>query len=500
MALREIHLDTETCERARQARDPRFDGRFFVCVKTTGIYCRPVCRVRIPMAKNVTFHMSAGAAEAAGFRPCLRCRPETAPATPAWNGTSTTVAKALRYIEFGFLDEGTIEELGDRLGVGARHLSRLFAEQIGASPKSLAETRRLHLAKRLLDQTTLPMAEVALASGYGSIRRFNDAFRRTYERTPRALRKTRKQKRGASRSANQIVLALRYRPPFDWDSIINFLGDRVIPGVEDVTDGIYRRSFSLNARPGTMEARHIPAENVVSVTLQGVQPSDLPLAIRKCRRIFDLDADPLSISADLCSDPDLATLIRELPGQRIPGAFDAFEVSVRAVLGQQVSVKSARAVAARLVRDHGAELPRDMATANISKMFPTPQAFLLLSAGDFGLPRARARTILALSQAVEDRSLILECGGDSADLQRQLTDLPGIGPWTASYIALRVFDDPDAFPESDLALLRVAEDLWGYKRAAELRARAETWRPWRAYAALHLWRQYPEIVERKTQK
>lgn len=491
------HLEDEVCERARQARDPRFDGRFFVCVKTTGIYCRPVCPVRIPMAKNVIFRMSASAAEASGFRPCLRCRPESAPATPAWNGTSTTVTRALRLIEDGFLDDASVEDLGDRLGVGARHLTRLFGTHLGASPKIVAETRRLQLAKRLLDETTLPMTDVAAASGYGSIRRFNAAFKRTWQRSPTEIRKTREPQ---SDTGDDVTLNLRYRPPFDWDGLLTFLGDRAIPGVEDISEGVYRRSFRMNRKAATLKARHNPENRTVAVTLKGTRPADLPDVIKRVRRLFDLDADPMSISADLGRDRDLEKLVRQMPGQRIPGAFDGFEIGVRAIIGQQVSVKSARSVAARLAATHGQDLPPELVCGSVTKLFPTPEDFLSVPVEQFGLPKARARTILALADAVEHGVLDLSSNAGSAETQAALVALPGIGPWTASYVALRVLDDPDAFPEADLALLKVASDKWGYENPRELLQRAESWRPWRGYAALHLWRQYPELVERKTQK
>lgn len=493
MAMSEFHLEDEVCERARQARDPRFDGRFFICVKTTGIYCRPVCPVRIPMAKNVVFHMSASAAEASGFRPCLRCRPETAPATPAWNGTSTTVTRALRLIDEGFLDRQSVEELGDQLGIGARHLTRLFETHIGASPKSVAETRRLQLAKRLLDETLLPMTDVADASGYGSVRRFNAAFKKTWQRTPTEIRKARPTDIDA---ADEVTLSLRYRPPFDWEGLLKFLDDRVIPGVEDVTDGVYRRSFRANGRSGFMKAVHFADRRIVAVTLRGVRPVDLPHVIKRVRRLFDLDADPMSISSDLSRDKDLGSVVRQMPGQRVPGAFDGFEIGVRAIIGQQVSVKSARAVASRLANAHGDDLPADLICGGVNKLFPTPKQFLQLNEDQFGLPKARSRSICALADALESGRLDLSAQSGSIEIQDALQTLPGIGPWTASYMALRVLDDPDAFPAADLALLKVAGDKWGYIKPQELLERAEAWRPWRSYAALHLWRQYPDVLNK----
>lgn len=468
-------LDPELCERARQARDPRFDGRFFIGVKTTGVYCRPVCPVRIPLAKNVNFYPSAAAAAEAGFRPCLRCRPETSPGTPAWNGTSSTVNRGLRLIEAGALDNSDVETLATRLGVGPRHLSRLFQRHLGASPVAVAQTRRLHFAKKLIDETDLPMSEIALAAGFGSVRRFNAVFAKTYQRSPASLRRQRRQA-----AASGLSLKLHYRPPYDWPLMLDFLSMRTIAGIERVKGGIYYRSIKVDGQTGWF-ALQAGRDNSLDLNIHLPGSRHLARVVSRIRRQFDLAADPLSIHEQLGRDPLLKALVRARPGLRLPGAWDPFELTVRAILGQQVSVAAARTLAGRLVTHYG-EIIGEFPGGGTMHLFPAPETLAAQDLNGIGLTRQRAETLRGFAAAVSEGTLDFETLADPDQLRAALQALPGIGPWTAEYVAMRALAEPDAFPTADLGLLRAT----GLK-ANQLQQRAEAWRPWRAYAAIHLW-------------
>ena len=485
-------LDPAVCERARMARDSRFDGRFFIGVRTTGIFCRPICPVRSPKEANVRYFPSAAAAAEAGFRPCLRCRPEAAPGTPAWRGTAATVSRALRLINEGALDGGSVEALAERLGIGPRHLTRLFQRHLGAPPRRVAATRRLLFAKRLLDETDLPLARVAHGAGFGSVRRFNAAIRETYGSPPGALRRSRRRAIGGS--GENLVLTLPYRPPLDWAALCRYLAARAIPGVEQVEQDVYRRTLSIDGDATRLEVRPAAGRDCLEVAVERSQSGMLLSLVERARRVFDLDADPAEIAESLAVDPDLARLLRKQPGLRVPGAWDGFELAVRAILGQQVSVKGASTLAGRLVSAFGSGLEEHRADRP-SRLFPTPQGLLEVTpevlASEVGLPRARAETILALARAVAEGRVSLDASSDAVELERSLTALPGIGRWTAQYVALRVLGDPDAFPERDLGLLRSAAAHGLAQSHQELQAHAEAWRPWRAYAALCLWQSDP---------
>ena len=498
-------LDTDLCERARLSRDARFDGRFFIGVVTTRIYCRPVCPVQPPKAANVRFYPSAAAAGRAGFRPCLRCRPEAAPGTPAWNGTPGTVRRALRLIDDGGLDHGDADGLARRLGVGSRHLRRLFERHVGASPQRVASTRRLHRAKRLIDATDLPFAAVAQAAGFGSVRRFNDALRGTYGRTPGELRKAR---RGAETAVGRphgaLRLRLSYRAPCDTAALLGFLAPRAMPGVEvvDPARGIYRRAFRLagtpradgggfaahaakSAAPGLV---HVESRRRGCLDAEVIHPDAgilLDIAAR-LRRLFDLDADPLSFGRHLAHVPVLAGPLEALPGIRVPGAWDGFELAVRVVLGQQVTVKGATTLAGRLVDALGEGLPDHLCGLGLARTFPSPEAVAGYDLRTIGVPASRAAALRALAEAVATGDVDLDATADPDTTRAQLTAIPGIGPWTAEYIAMRVLRDPDAFPAGDLGL-RKAVAHGAPASAKELRTMAEEWRPWRAYAAMLLW-------------
>jgi len=484
MAIRvaPLELDLRTCERARLARDARFDGLFYTAVTSTGIYCRPTCPAPAARTRNLRYYASAAAAAAAGFRPCLRCRPEAAPGSPLHRARSELVAAALRLIEQGALDAAGLPTLAARIGVGERHLRRLFAEELGASPLEVAATRRLLFAKQLVTDTELPLAQVAAAAGYASLRRFNAAFLASYGRPPRAVRRARAALPGTDAA---LVLRLPRRAPHDFAQLIEFFARRAIPGVESVTDHSYRRSFQLDAEPGWFE---VSADGAAALTLRVHHPASAALGdiVARVKRMFDLDADPRAIARVLRGDALLAPLLRRWPGQRLPAAWDGFEIAVRAVLGQQVSVAAARTLAARLVDAHGGRCAQGE-PFGVGRLFPLPAALVEAPLERHGVTRARAATIRGLARAVLDGRISL--GGEQglAQFERTLVALPGIGAWTAHYIAMRALGHPDAFPAADLILRRAA----GQGRtltARELEALSQRWRPWRAYAVMLLWR------------
>ena len=477
----ELYLDFAACDRARLARDARFDGRFFIGVKTTGIYCRPICPAPTSKQKNVRYFPTAAAASEAGYRPCLRCRPEAAPGTPAWLGTSATVRRGLRLIQEGALDTASVEGLAARLGIGPRHLHRLFIQHVGASPLAVAQTRRLHFAKRLIDDTRLAMTDIALASGFGSLRRFNDAFQKTYGRAPRELRRERA---SDATTSDALTLKLAYRPPYDWASVRDFLAARALPGMERVVDGAYARTVCVNDAQGWIEVSPVPKANALQLTVHELAPESLFAVVQRIRQMFDLAADPADVRHVLQRDARLKPLVKRRPGLRVPGAWDPFELAVRAVLGQQVSVAAARTFARRIVDAYG--VPLEKPAEGLTHLFPGAAALANADLGGIGLTSARAATLNALAGAVARGAVRFTDGVAADEIREALTRLPGIGAWTAEYVALRACSDPDAFPAEDLVLRRVA----GGKKpltAKALKARAEDWRPWRAYAVLHLW-------------
>ena len=476
-------LDPKVLERARLSRDPRFDGKFFIGVTSTGIYCRPICPAsRAPRRGNVRYFVSAAAAAEAGFRPCLRCRPEAAPGTPAWLGTSAVVRRALRLINEGALDEISVGEFAARVGVGSRHLDRLFLQHVGASPLAVAQTRRLHFAKRLIDESDLPMTQIALAAGFGSLRRFNDAFRQAYRRPPRELRRERREApaRGAG---DELTLALSYRPPYDWKHLRDFLALRATPGVERVDEQSYARLIRTDAGHARVQVQPLQGKDALRLRVHGAPASALFQIATAARRVFDLAADPALVAAGLESDPLLRPLVRRRPGVRIPGTWDAFECAVRAVLGQQVTVAAARTLAGRLVARAGE--PVAAATPGLDRLFPTPQALAAASLDGLGLTGARVGALKSLALAVAEGRVAFDRPAD--EVIASLVELSGIGEWTAQYIALRALGEPDAFLGADLVVRRMAAGSAGALSAKELDRRAEAWRPWRGYAVMHLW-------------
>ena len=477
-----MDIDHDACYRAICARDPRFDGRFFTGVKTTGIYCRPICPARTPRRENVVFFAAAAAAQEAGFRPCLRCRPETAPDLGAWRGTSNTVSRALALIELGALDEEPVERLAERLGVGARHLRRLFAQNLGASPVAVAQTRRVLLAKQLIHETALPMTEVALASGFGSLRRFNETFVALYNRPPMALRRA---SGGDRPAAGETTLLLRYKPPYDWPAMLGYLRPRMVAGVECIENGVYRRTISLQGEQGVVSVR--PSEgDALLARVRFPKLSALPNIIARLRRVFDLAADPQAVALDLAKDATLAPLVAERPGLRLPGAWDGFEMAARAILGRQVTIAGAARLAARLTERFGDNLR--CADRILTQVFPAPVALVEADLSGLGLTRARAESLKKLAAAVVADPHIFSAARSQDEVRARLRALPGIGDWTAQYLAMRLLREPDAFPATDIALRRALADSFGARPSAKkLLARAENWRPWRAYAAQHLW-------------
>ena len=478
-----LPFDPTVLERARLSRDPRFDGKFFIAVTSTGIYCRPICPASpSPRRVNVRYFISAAAAAEAGFRPCMRCRPEAAPGTPAWLGTSAVVRRALRLINEGALDDASVGEFASRVGVGARHLDRLFLQHVGASPLAVAQTRRLHFAKRLIDESDLPMTQIALAAGFGSLRRFNDAFQKAYRRPPRELRRERREL-PARGTGDEVSLALSYRPPYDWGHLRDFLARRATPGVERVDEQSYSRLIRTDGGHAVIDVRALPGKDALQLRVRGAPPAALFQIATAARRVFDLAADPALLAAGLGTDPVLRPLLRRRPGIRIPGTWDAFECAVRAVLGQQVTVAAARTLAGRLVARIGE--PVVTAESGLDRLFPTPQALATANLDGLGLTGARINALKSLAGAVAEGRVAFDRPAD--EVVASLVELPGFGEWTAQYIALRALGEPDAFLCADLVVRRMAANGGAPLSVKELERRAEAWRPWRGYAVMHLW-------------
>jgi AraC family transcriptional regulator of adaptative response / DNA-3-methyladenine glycosylase II len=474
--IRVMELDRDHCYNALKSRDARFDGRFFICVSTTGIYCRPVCPARIPLIRNITFLPTAAAAQQAGFRPCLRCRPECAPGAPAWRGTAAVAGRALKLIADGALDDAGVDALADRAGIGARHLRRLVRTHAGASPVELARTRRILFAKRLIAETSLKITDIAFASGFRSLRRFNAEMVAALGRAPRDLRKE-----GRRDDRPALVLPLTYRPPYDWEGVLAFLKARAVPGIEEVSDAAYARRFVLGPARGRFSVDHLPERRALVARIEIDRLEVLDRLIGRIRAMFDLDADPHAILDQFADDPDIAPRLKAAGGLRLVQAFDPFEAGLRAIVGQQVSVKGAATLLGRLVALMGGDA------------MPAPEAVLAADLSQAGLTKARAATVrtwaafAAVPHALDDLRFDLD------QALKTLVALPGIGPWTAHYLCLRGLAHTDAFPSGDLVLRQVAG-----LTERELEARSAAWRPWRAYAAQALWR-VPRIPAQEAQ-
>ncbi|HEX4467087.1 MAG TPA: AlkA N-terminal domain-containing protein [Solirubrobacteraceae bacterium] len=483
-----VHEDFESCYRTVLSRDPRFDGCFFTAVRTTRIYCRPSCPARTPKSENVSFYPTAAAAQQAGYRACLRCRPDAAPGSPEWRGRADVAARAVALILDGVVDREGVAGLAARVGYSERQLHRLLLAEIGTGALALARAQRAQAARILLQGTELPLGEVALAAGFASVRQFNDTIKRVFARTPSQLRRPASgHERRSGSAANAVTLQLAHRTPLALDRLLAFLGTRAIPGIEHYDGEVYRRTLALPHGQGTVALR-AGAADAVAATFVLEDLRDLTAAVTRCRQLLGLDADPVAIDEQLGRDEVLGPLVARRPGLRVPGAIDGFELAVRAVVGQQISVAGARTVAARLVEQAG--LPLRAPEPGLSFTFPGPRELTTLARRHperFAMPASRRRTIAALAAAVSDGSVAIDPGVARDELERSLLELPGIGPWTAGYVAMRALGDPDAFLPSDLgvrhALTRLGVD--GRPRAAaEL---AERWRPWRAHALMHLW-------------
>lgn len=482
---RGMTLDDDACYRALLARDVRFDGVFFTGVKTTGIYCRPVCTARTPGRDRCRFFTSAALAEQAGFRPCLICRPELAPGHAPIDRTGTVARAAAARIEAGALAGtrdvgGGLEALAASLGLSSRQLRRAVRQELGVSPVELAQTSRLLLAKRLIAETQLPMVQVAFAAGFDSVRRFNALFRSHYRLTPSELRRA----KSPAVDGDRLRLALAYRPPLAWDAMLRFLAARAIAGVECVSEGAYQRTVAIGKHRGWLKVAPVADRHLLAVELSTELTPVLPPVLARLRNLFDLDARPDVIAAQLARDPLLRASVKRQPGLRVPGAFDGFELGLRAIVGQQVSVRGASTLAARIAERFGEAIDTPLACLN--RLTPTAESIAGTrgtTLAGLGLPTARAESLRNLARAVERREIDLEPGIDPTAVVARLVDLPGIGPWTAEYIAMRTLRWPDAWPAGDLGLLKAAR----LKSARELQRVAEPWRPWRAYGAMHLW-------------
>ncbi|HWL37652.1 MAG TPA: AlkA N-terminal domain-containing protein [Frankiaceae bacterium] len=462
--------DQDRCYRAVVSRDKRFDGVFYTGVLTTGIYCRPSCPAVTPKRRNVRFFVSAAAAQAAGLRACKRCRPDTTPGSPEWDVRADVAGRAMRLINDGVVERAGVSGLAARLGYSERQLNRVLTTELGAGPLALARARRAHTARILAETTAMPLADVAFAAGFASVRQFNATMRETYAVTPSALR-------GRTRPAattGDVELRLAVREPFDGAALLDFLRVRAVPGVEEVTGETYWRTLRLPGGPGVVALT--PAPSYVRCVLRLHDLADLPVAVERCRRLLDLDADPLAVADALGGDPVLGPIVAKRPGLRVPGAVDGAEIAVRAVLGQQVSVAAARTVAGRLTAAYGTPLASP--DGALTHLFPTPGA---LAGADLPGPAKRATALRGLCAALASGELDLDRGTDRRTAYDALVALPGIGPWTASYVALRALGDPDAFLPTDLGVRHALAAL-----GADVSA-AEAWRPWRSYALLHLW-------------
>jgi AraC family transcriptional regulator of adaptative response / DNA-3-methyladenine glycosylase II len=468
----DMHEDPDRCYRAVRSRDARFDGRFVTAVRTTGIYCRPSCPAQTPKRENVLFFPHAAAAAAAGFRACKRCRPDAAPGSREWDVRGDLAARALRGIQSGVVDTEGVPGLARRLAVSERHLHRILVAEIGVGPLRLARTRRAQTARMLVEHTDLPLSTVAFSAGFASIRQFNEVMSAEFGCPPSDLRR---RPVGAGESTGTLTLRLPMRLPFAAAPLLAFLGGRAIPGVEELTDvGVYRRVVDQ----GVVELAAGPAD--ASYVVARIDVDDVrrvSSVVARCRRLFDLDADPQAVDEALRSDPMLRAAVDRLPGVRVPGAVDGFELAVRAVLGQQVSVAAARTLAGRLVQRCGKPLTTERGA--LTHAFPDAAAVADADLDGLGLTGGRTRTLRALARAVADDGLVLDPVADRDDVRGRLLALPGVGPWTADYVAMRALADPDAFPATDLVIARAL--------GAGGAARAERWRPWRAYAAMHLW-------------
>ena len=477
-------LDRESCYRAVKARDRRFDGVFWTAVRTTGIYCRPSCPARTPSLANVTFHRSAAAAQAAGYRACKRCLPDATPGSPDWDVAADAAGRAMRLIADGVVDREGVPGLAARLGYTPRHLTRLVTQELGAGPLALARARRAQTARVLIETTTLPYADIAFASGFSSVRQFNDTVREVYADTPTGLRGRR-----AGSATGTITLRLAVRTPYDGHSWLAFMARRTVDGVEATGEGWYSRTLSLPHGTGTvrLELPHVdePGETAfATATFALTDLRDTASALERTRRLLDADCDPVAVAEAFAGDPVVGPLVRRRHGLRVPGHVDGDEVAVRAVLGQQVSVARARTMASRLTAQHGRSLASP--DGGLTHLFPSAETLAALDPAELPMPRARGRALVQLCTALADGTIRLDRGGDRDEMRARLLAVPGIGPWTADYIAMRALGHPDVLLATDLGTRQALDRLAGSDPAGRA-DRADGWRPWRSYAQMHLW-------------
>jgi AraC family transcriptional regulator of adaptative response / DNA-3-methyladenine glycosylase II len=490
-------MDDDQRYQAAASKDARFDGVFFTAVRTTGIYCRPCCPAITPKRPNVTFYPTAAAAQQAGYRACKRCRPDASPGSPDWNVRSDVAGRAMRLIADGIVDRDGVPGLAARLGYSPRQVGRVLAAEVGAGPLALARAQRARTARILVETTTLPMGDIAFAAGFASIRQFNATMLEVYDTAPSVLRERAERRRSSPKgkavepeAAGALCLRLPFRPPIDLDRVFGYLGARAVPGVEVVTATEYARTISLPNGPGVARLRIVPGQNWVECSLALADLRDVTAAVQRCRRLLDLDADPLAISGFLASDPVIGPLAVACTGRRSVGAVDGDEIALRAVLGQQVSVAAARRLAGRLAALHGGPLPAssgDAGSEALTHVFPDVATIAALDPGTLPMPRSRARALVGLAGALASGAVCLHPGADREEAAARLVALPGIGPWTAGYVGMRALSDPDAFPPGDAGVLRALRALGHVVGPGSDTGTAQAWRPWRSYAVHHLW-------------
>lgn len=482
-------LDAEYCYRAVASKDARFDGWFFTAVCTTGIYCRPSCPAVTPRRANVEFFPTAAAAHEHGYRACKRCRPDAAPGSPEWDRRADVVGRAMRLVADGVVDRDGVAGLARQLSYSERHLNRLMIDELGAGPLAVARAQRATAARALIETSDMAFGDISFAAGFGSVRQFNETVRAVFASTPRELRANRRHASDTGRTgratsaAGVIAVDLAVREPFDLDPTISFLSTRAIPGVEHFDGEVFRRSLDLPYGHGIVSvlgadrSRNDRAYVRTEFRLQDLR--DLAPAVRRVRRWLDLDADPVAVDDVLSCDDALAPLVATHPGRRVPGSVDPFETAVRAVVGQQVSVAGARTIVGRITAAVGRPLGIDCDV--LTHVFPSPEAIATLDPATLPMPLRRRHTLIEVGARAALGTLALDAGADRAEVRAALLDVPGIGPWTADYVMMRGFGDPDVFLPTDLGVIHGLAALGIDANAAE------GWRPWRSYALHLLW-------------